>query len=568
MKSLSNATRLLVLCLVATTTACSAETADTDDASSQPPVVSLPALSSSNGSKPNIILIMVDDMGFSDIGSYGGEIDTPNIDTLAAEGLRFSRFYNSSRCCPTRASLLTGLHSHLTGIGSMTHAPRSKGGDFGPDYPGYRGYLNRECVTLAEVLKPAGYATLMTGKWHLGYNDKNYWPLQRGFEKYYGCISGATRFFHPTGARNMVSGNEVDTEMKSTTERPFYTTDAFTDHAIRFIEEENASDDRPFFLYLAYTAPHWPHQAHEEDIAKYRGKYLKGWDKIRQERYQRQIDSGLIDPKWKLSPRDKRVPAWDSLDEDLKNELDMRMAVYAAMVDRVDQNIGKLLDTLDKLEKTDDTLIIFLSDNGACAEGALHGRGEIFDAEKRNQEHGNNYGSGWANASSTPFRLYKHYTHEGGSATPFIMRWPNRIKPQSEWYDHAAQVIDLMPTVLEITDTTYPSLNDGTPVHPLRGVSLTPSFDGEPLDRSDPMYSEHIGAAMIVDGDWKLVSTKHAAMKEGIEAKGWELYNLKDDRTELNNLAKKKPRLAQQLGEQWEAWAHEDRVYPKPPRKR
>ncbi len=518
--------------------------------------------------KPNIVLIMVDDMGFSDIGCYGGEIETPHIDSLANEGLRFSRFYNNSRCCPTRASLLTGLHTHLTGIGSMTHAPNAKGGDFGPDYPGYRGALNRECVTLAEVLRPAGYATFMTGKWHLGYNDKSLWPLQRGFEKYYGCISGATRFFHPTGARNMVLGNEVDKEMKSTTDRPFYTTDAFTDHAIRFIEEESASNDRPFFLYLAYTAPHWPHQAHEEDIAKYRGKYLKGWDKIRQERYQRQIEMDLIDPKWKLSPRDKRVPEWDSLDEALKDELDMRMAVYAAMVDRVDQNIGKLLDTLDRLEKTADTLIIFLSDNGACAEGALHGRGEIYDTEKRNQEHGNNYGSGWANASSTPFRLYKHYTHEGGSATPFIMRWPNRIKPQNRWYDDAAQVIDLMPTVLQISGAAYPPSNDGTTIHPLSGVSLAPAFDGESLDRIDPMYSEHIGAAMIVDGNWKLVSTKHAALEEGIEAKSWELYNLKKDRTELNNLAKKKSKLTRQLAEKWEAWAHENRVYPKPPRRR
>ena len=226
--------------------------------------------------KPNIIVILVDDMGFSDLGCYGGEIQTPNIDRLAAGGVRFSRFYNSSRCCPTRASLMTGLHSHLTGIGHMTNPPNSSQHDEGEEFPNYRGFLNHDCVTIAEALKPAGYATHMAGKWHLGFNDQDRWPLHRGFEKYFGCISGATRFFYPEDPRGMTFGNEKVENPKSTTDRPFYTTDAFTDYAIRFIKEEKQGKNRPFFLYLAYTAPHWPHQAHEQDIDKYRGKYMIG----------------------------------------------------------------------------------------------------------------------------------------------------------------------------------------------------------------------------------------------------------------------------------------------------
>ncbi|VGO13318.1 Arylsulfatase [Pontiella desulfatans] len=525
------------------------------------------ALSAAAAPRPNIALIMVDDMGYSDIGCYGGEINTPNMDRLAGNGVRFSRFYNGSRCCPTRASLMTGLHSHLTGIGHMTNPPNSKGHDAGEEFPNYRGFLNRECVTIAEVLQPAGYATLMTGKWHLGYNDQDRWPLQRGFEKYYGCIAGATRFFYPFNERDMTFGNETDTEKKSTTDRPFYTTDAFTDYAIRFINEEKQGQDRPFFLYLAYTAPHWPHQAHEEDIANYAGKYMQGWDALREQRYKRQIELGLIKPEWKLSPRDPKVPAWESLDAEKQQEMDMRMAVYAAMIDRVDWNIGKLVQTLEKNGQLDNTLIMFLSDNGACAEGPPLGRGEIMDVNKRNQETGNNYGAAWANVSSTPFRLYKHYTHEGGAATPFFMHWPKRIKPVDEWYESPAQLIDVMPTVLEITGATYPQKFGGKKIHPLRGVSLAPAFEGKPIQRRAPMFSEHENNAFMMDGDWKLVG-KGVAANVGVKKNLWELYDLSKDRTELNNLITEQPERASQMMAAWKRWADEDLVYPKPVKKK
>lgn len=241
--------------------------------------------------RPNIVLIVADDMGFSDLGCYGGEIETPRLDALAAGGVRFSQFYNSARCCPTRATLLTGLHPHQTGIGHMTNPPeRQRNGS-----PAYQGYLNNQCVTLGEVLRDAGYTTLMTGKWHLGSHDRSRWPLQRGFQHFYGCLAGAMRYFHPESPRNIMAGNDPVTEPASTTDGPYYTTDAFTDQAIRFLDETN-SDDKPFFLYLAYNAPHWPLQAPEEDIRKYRGRYERDWDALRQERYQRQLESKLIDP--------------------------------------------------------------------------------------------------------------------------------------------------------------------------------------------------------------------------------------------------------------------------------
>jgi arylsulfatase len=526
-------------------------------------VLSLGTGAMEKASRPNIVLIMVDDMGFSDIGCYGGEINTPNIDRLAGNGVRFSRFYNSSRCCPTRASLMTGLHSHLTGIGHMTNRPNNNSHDKGEEFPNYRGFLNRKCVTIAEALKPAGYATLMAGKWHLGQNKQERWPLQRGFERFYGCIAGATRFFYPVDDRDMTFGNETDTEKKSTTDRPFYTTDAFTDYAIRFIQEEKQGKDRPFFLYLAFTAPHWPHQAHEEDIAKYAGKYMMGWDALRQQRYRRQIELGLIKPAWRLSPRDARVPEWDTLDADQKKVMDMRMAVYAAMIDRVDWNIGKLMGALKKAGKASNTLTMFLTDNGACAEGPPLGRGEIMEPTRRNELFNNNYGAAWANVSSTPFRLYKHYTHEGGAATPFFMHWPARVKPQKDWYESPAQAIDVMPTVLELAGAKYPQDHGGNKTHPLRGLSLVPALDGKPVTRPAPMFSEHEGNAFMMDRDWKLVG-KGVAVPGEPRKELWELYDLSKDRTELNNLVAQQPERAAKMMAAWRKWADRDMVYPKP----
>lgn len=507
----------------------------------------------SPAARPNIILVMVDDMGFSDLGCYGSEIDTPTIDALANGGVKFSNFYNNSRCCPTRASLMTGLQPHQTGIGWMTNPPGKVRGEDNP--PAYRGYLNRNCVTIAEALAPAGYAPMIAGKWHLGMCKEELWPLQRGFEKFYGCLSGATSFFKPTGDRKISMGNKILDNLESTTDRKYYTTDAFTDHAIQFMDEELSSKKRPFFLYLAYTAPHWPIDCHKEEVEKYRGKYMMGWDKLREERYKKQIELGLIDPKWKLSPRDSKVPAWNSLDEDKKVEQDLMMAGYAGMIDRVDQNMAKVVQFLKDKGQFDNTLILFLTDNGACAEGGTLAKGDPIKG-------GGKLGRAWANAGSTPFRMYKHYTHEGGAATPFFMHWPKRIKPQSGWYREPAQLIDFMPTFLELSGATWPETMHGNPIPKLEGLSLVPAFDGKPLGRTRPMFSEHENNAFIIDGKWKLVG-KGVAGNSGVNPELWELYDLESDRTELNNLIKTHPEKAAEMAQQWQEWADRVKVYPK-----
>ena len=513
------------------------------------------------GEKPNVILIMVDDMGFSDLGYQGGEIETPNLDALARGGVRFSQFYNAGRCCPTRATLMTGLHPHETGIGWMTSEPDRERGEGAP--PAYQGNLNERCVTLAEILREAGYGTYMTGKWHLGQSQIEDRPLQRGFDRYYGCLSGATRFFAPTGSRGITLDNDSEENPESTTDRPFYTTDAFTDHAIEFLDgHTKAKRDDPFFLYLAYTAPHWPLQAHEEEIAKYRGKYRDGWDKLREARYRRQVGLGLIDRKWPISPKTTGIPDWDSLDEKTRDEMDLKMAIYAAMVDRVDQNVGKLVTFLKEKGVYENTLILFLSDNGACQEGGMLGRGEFRDVEKRNLEHDNSYGEAWANAGSTPFRFYKHYLYEGGAATPFFMHWPAGIQPREDWYGDPAQLIDLMPTLMDVAGASYPADRKGEKPLPLDGISLRPAFTGGALERGKPLFAEHETNASVREGNWKLVG-ESVAMPGGTQAKQWELYDLAADRTELHNLAVSQPGKVKELAGKWEAWAARVGVYPR-----
>jgi arylsulfatase len=414
------------------------------------PVSSVLNIPAKQASRPNIIVILMDDMGYSDIGCYGGEINTPNIDKLAKEGLRFTQFYNTARCCPTRASLLTGLYPHQTGIGWMTNDPGDKQ-DVERPY-GYEGFLNRDCVTIAEAVQDAGYHTYMAGKWHLGYHKKEYWPLQRGFERYYGIISGATSYLKPHGDRSLtLDNNPVEPEGDN-----YYTTDAFTNYAIRFIKEQK--DNKPFFLYLAYNAPHWPLHAKQQDIQKYVGKYIKGWDSLRQERYKRQLEMGIIKEQWQLSDRDPGVRAWDALTEEQKRQLDYRMAVYAAQIDCADQNIGKVVDTLKGMGKFDNTLILFLSDNGGCAEPYKDlGGGEFKRINDPNVWGSVSYGQGWANVSNTPFRLFKVRMHEGGISTPLIAHWPAQIKDQKgKLTDHCGYLIDIMPTILDVSGATYP----------------------------------------------------------------------------------------------------------------
>lgn len=512
--------------------------------------------------RPNIVIIMVDDMGYSDIRPYGGEIDTPNLDKLARNGLRFTQFYNSARCCPTRATLVTGLHPHEVGIGHMT----GENDDLRNRPPAYQGNLNDSCVTIAQVAKSAGYATFMTGKWHLAGSNREDWPLQRGFDRYYGCISGATHFFEPYDWRIMYDGNQPDPEPKSTTGRRFYTTDAFTDHAIRFIDEHQSGDsaDDPFLLYLAYTAPHWPLHAHDEELEKYAGKYSMGWDRLREQRYRRQLESGLIPAKWKLSPRDPEVPAWDALDEDTRRTSAALMGAYAAMIDRVDQKIGDLFAALEKHGVYDNTLVLFLSDNGACAEVSLTGKGDpIKDRAPKTPLTIPSYGKAWANASNTPYRLYKRLSHEGGSNTPFIAHWPARIRPGRDWFREPAQLIDIMATVLDLTGAAYPTEFNGHKILPIDGISLTPAFDGGSLARANPIFIEHENHGFVRDGDWKLVG-REVSPPGGLRKNRWQLYHISEDGTELDNLAASHPEKVADLSAKWEAWAKRVNVFPKP----
>lgn len=506
--------------------------------------------------RPNIVLILADDMGFSDIGCYGGEIETPNLDALAQNGLRFTQFYNSARCCPTRASLLTGLHPHQTGVGWMTNsAENPKRGD--RNVYGYRGFLNRDCVTLAEVLSAAGYRTLMSGKWHLGYHAKEKWPRQRGFDRYYGTLSGSVNYFNPIAPRGLMFDNDP-IEPVSTTDRRYYITDAFTDYAIKFINETGKLDDRPFFLYLPYTAPHWPLHAHDEEIEKYSGKYMCGWDQLRLQRHKRMIDMGIVSKNWPLSERD--APPWDDLSDKKKKEMDLRMAIYAAQIDRMDQNIGKVVGALGKSGKLENTLILFLADNGGCAEGGELGRGplELKELEKSRNA---SYGQAWANASNTPFRKYKHYVHEGGIATPLIVHWPNGIKEKGVLRRDPGYLPDILPTLLVVTGAEYPNQFNGHDIHPLEGESLVGVFENKKFKREKPMCWEHEGNRAIRLGNWKLVSPGKEKNIINTED-NWELYDLDADRTEMNDLASSYPEVVEKLQNLWWTWARRTHVVP------
>ncbi len=494
-------------------------------------------------SKPNIIVILVDDMGYSDLGCYGGEIETPNIDSLASNGLRFTQFYNEGRCCPTRASLLTGLQPHQVGIGHMTLPPGDSLGIEGP----YQGFLNDNCTTLAEVLKSAGYRTLMTGKWHLGASDRECWPLQRGFDKYYGCISGAINYFRPGGNRGLVEGNRAIKIPAN-----FYATDTFTDKAIEYLQEVNQEGDEPFFLYLAYNAPHWPLNAKWEDYQKYADTYRDGWDAMMAARNQRQRQIGLLSND--MQPAPHPGPTWDSLDEKQRTRLAAIMAAYAGCLDSVDQNVGRLIAALKDSGEYDNTLILFMSDNGACQEGGAFGVGD--EAMVKNPPlkttDGVRIGLHWAGASNTPFRKYKHFVHEGGACTPMIAHWPAAIEPnrRGSWVRQHGYLQDIMPTVLQLSGGEYP-----TDVPPCEGRSLVPLIAGQtdPI-HYDPLFWEHEGNAAVRHGRWKLVREY---------GQPWELYDIDTDRTELIDLANQKPGLRNEMIGMWEAWAKQTGVaYP------
>ncbi len=522
-------------------------------------------------SRPNIILILADDMGFSDLGCYGSEIKTPYLDHMAEKGLRFTGMYNGARCCPARASLLTGLHPHQAGVAHMTM-------DLG--IPGYRGFLRPDCVTVAEVLRASGYRTLLAGKWHVGGNyrahDRESWkrtagdeghplPTQRGFDRFYGILNGAGSFYDPVLL--------MDRETFIRAEEPeYYFTNAVTDRAIEMIRTKENS---PYFLYLTYTAPHWPLHALPEDISRYQGLYRKGWDSVRTARHEKLKGMKLLDERWEISPRDVDAPPWQDVVH--KDWEDLRMAAYAAQIDRMDQCIGRVMSMVHATGGEENTLVMFLSDNGGCAEFLLEdpgdagpslwgdrardGRpmriGNITGLEPGPEDTFMSYDLPWTNVSNAPFRLFKHWVHEGGIATPFIVYWPDRIKQPGILHE-PLQLVDLTATVIDAAGAAYPEERDGMSIPPCEGESFLPLLDSKSWSKQKPLYWEHEGNRAIRQGRWKLV---------GEHNKAWELYDMAEDRTELNDLAQKSPDRVRDLVQQYDLWANRCGVLPWPPRK-
>ncbi len=496
--------------------------------------------------RPNIVLIMADDMGFSDVGAYGGEIPTPNIDGIAKAGIRFTQFYNTTRCCPTRASLLTGLYSHQAGIGQMSEDPFGNAADdpFHWGTTAYQGFLTNNCRTVAEVLKPAGYHTYMTGKWHLGMHGQEKWPLQRGFEKYYGILAGASSYLKPAPPRGLTYMNQN----LAAPDSAYYTTNAFTTNAIDFVREQK--DDKPFFLYLAYNAPHWPLQALPEDIALFKDKYKVGWDAIRKARFESQQKQGIFDKDFKLSNRDERVRSWDKLTPVEQERVSYRMAVYAAMVYRMDQNVGRLINYLKKSGKYENTMFIFLSDNGACAEAYDELGSQDTSLINSPKYSAVSYGMGWANASNTPFRKWKNRPEEGGMTAPFMISWPakaGKTYQPGTFNRTLCHLIDLMPTFMEVSGAKYPATFEGKPTPELQGRSILPALNSKPLSVHPYLFFEHENNCAVRKGDWKAA--------KAIKDTQWRLFNLATDRAEEHNVAQQHPDIVKDLDEHWQEWA-------------
>ena len=539
--------------------------------------------------QPNIIVIMSDDIGYSDIGCYGSEIKTPNLDMLAENGLKFTQFYNTSRCCPTRASLLTGLYPHQAGMGHMVF-PRG-------NEVAYQGDLNENCLTIAQVLKTAGYKSYMTGKWHVTplfptreNPDKHNWPLQRGFDRFFGTIDGAGSFFDPN---SLTSGNTFVPPGED-----FYYTDAISDTTVKYINENN--NDQPFFIYVAYTAAHWPQHALPEDIAKYAGKYDNGWEPIRSARIEKMRSLGLIKPEWDIS---EPCPGDDWEVQDEKEFHSRCMEVYAAMIDNMDQGIGRIVDALEKKGILENTLIFYLQDNGACPENFNFDRKELIlidSSESRPMAPGEiqyeaipiitrdglpvragygvmpgpadtyvGYDLNWANVGNVPFRMFKHWVHEGGISTPLIIHWPSGVKDKGSLREQPGHLIDIMATCVDVSGATYPELNEENEILPMEGTSLVPAFENKKLER-EALFWEHQGNRAIRIGKWKLVSESYllnAMIHDTVDILDlteWRLYDLENDRTETNNVALEYPERVNEMSELWLKWAEMAKVLPKP----
>ncbi len=510
----------------------------------------------------NVVIFLADDLGYSDIGGYGGEIRTPNLDRLANHGVKLSNFHNTPRCSPSRASLLTGIHPHQTGIGILTGNNEAEGG--------YAGNLNNRCATIAEVLKENGYITAITGKWHLT-NSPNKpngaWPTERGFDKFFGTLDGCATYFRPGTLTRGLENIEHEAESNP----DFFYTDAIADEAVKFLAEKPA--EKPYFLYVPFTAPHVPLHAREETVKSYAGTYDAGWDVIRAMRLERQKALGIIPQETELSPRDSRVLAWE--DEPEKQWQLRRMEVYAAMVTEMDTAIGKILKQIEDNNEWENTIIIFLSDNGACAETLPLDDIAEFRRDKNSMDTrtrdgrkvvlGNDpdvmpggedtfasYGMAWANVSNTPFRLYKRYTHEGGVMSPFIIHWPAGALANGKVNTSTFQLVNVAPTLYEALGVTYPAKLNGHSLEPLAGGSMLPALIAEE-SASSQLWWEHLGNAAIIRGKWKLVRQYDW---------DWELYDLSTDRNELKDLSKANPGLVAELTAEWEKLADQYGVIP------
>ncbi len=479
-------------------------------------------VASADASQPNVLLIMCDDMGFSDIGCYGGEIETPNLDRLASEGMRFTQFYNNAKCTTTRASITTGLYPRF----------------------GTRDHLRKNMVTLGEVMGQAGYATALCGKWHLGRSETTH-PFRRGFDYFYGLLDGCCNFFDPSIRDPAYKGSRIrffaenDRRIREFPQ-DYYTTDAFTDAAIGAINSAHWQG-KPFFVHVAYTAPHYPLHAKPKDIEKYVGKFRMGWNAMRRQRWERLSALGLATDAWSLTEGDPRAYAWEGANHEFE---DRRMAVYAAMIDSMDQNIGRLLETLRAIGEADNTLVIFLSDNGGCAEEP-GGR----DPAKRRPGPKDDYvavGPSWGWAQNAPFRRYKSWVHEGGITTPLIAWWPGHV-PSGTINRRVAHVIDILPTCLDIAGGTYPATFSGNTILPCEGLSMLPLLADQDREGHEQLAWFWSGNRAIRQGDWKLVWDK--------ALKNWELYDLASDRCEMHDLAGNDPKLVEELTANWFAWA-------------
>ncbi len=482
--------------------------------------------------RPNVLLIMTDDMGFSDLGCFGGEIETPNLDRLAGGGLRFTNFYSENMCWVSRAALLTGVY-HKTSL--------------------YQGTIHPRCLTLPSVLRNAGYHTCMSGKWHLTGKGYSVYPVDRGFDQFYGILGGAASFFAP----DRLTRNRANVEQEYQ-DPDYYITHAISDEAVEFVRA--ADKKQPLFLYVAYTAAHWPLHAPSDAIARYRGKYAPGWDKLRQQRFARMKQLGVIEPDTLLSPRHPDVPAWE--DEPHKAWQQRRMEVYAAQVTLMDEGVGRVIQALKDRGRFDNTLILFTIDNGGChveygpdrkgdylPEKTRSGRpmipGNLPDLMPGPENTYQSYGYGWANVSNTPFRLFKQFDHEGGIHTPMIAHWPRQIANAGQVAKQTTHLIDIMPTVLQATATSLPSSIGGKPRIDMDGISLLPALRGQPQAGHDELYFFHARGKAVRCGDWKLV-------RQGKQA--WELYNIESDPNELHNLADGLPEKLAELQAKWNRW--------------